>query len=127
MEPVSGQRYTDSIAVDETLYDALRDGPELAWQRTVQAVPPARPVLVTSDHGYVFLGARFSDPSLKEADRPLEGTRFRTFGPGETSPAPGPGLWVDRRLGLAMLAGYCHNRPRRPRRPVRCIVMWDRR
>ena len=25
---------------DETLYDALRDGLELMWQRTVQAVPP---------------------------------------------------------------------------------------
>ena len=51
------QRYTDSTAVDETLYDALRDGPELAWQRTVQAVAPDRRVLVTSDRGYILLGA----------------------------------------------------------------------
>ena len=34
------QRYTDSTAVDETLYDALWDGLELVWQRTVLAVPP---------------------------------------------------------------------------------------
>ena len=108
------QRYTDSTAVDETLYDALWDGLELVWQRTVQAVPPDRPVLVTSDHGYVFLGAGLSDPSLKDVDRPLEGKRFRFFGPDETPPAPGPGLWVDQRRGFAMLAGRCHNRPKGP-------------
>ena len=108
------QRYTDSTAVDETLYDAPWDGLELAWQRTVQAVPLDRPVLVTSDHGYVFLGAGLSDPSLKGVDRPLEGKRFRTFGPDEALPASRPGLWVDRKRRLAMLAGRCHNRPQAP-------------
>ena len=108
------QRYTDSTAVDETLYDALWDGLELACKRTVQAVPPDRPVVVTSDHGYVYLGAALSDPSLKDVDRPLEGKRFRTFGPDETPPEPRPGLWVDRRRGLAMLAGRCHNRLKAP-------------
>ena len=39
------QRYTDGIAADETLYDALWGGLELAWQRTVQAVPLDRPAL----------------------------------------------------------------------------------
>ena len=92
MEPIPGPRYTDSTAVDETLYDALWDGLELVWQRTVQAVPPDRPVLVTSDHGYVLLGEGLSDPSLKDVDRPLEGKRFTFFGPDETPPAPGPGV-----------------------------------
>ena len=96
------QRYTDSTAVDETLYDALWDGLELAWQRTVQAVPPDRPVLVTSDHGNVFLGSGLSDPSLKDVDRPLEGKRFRIFGRDEIPPAPSAGLRVGRRRGLAM-------------------------
>ena len=108
------QRYTDSTAVDETLYDALWDGLELVWQRTVQAVPPDRPMLVTSDHGYVFLAAGLSDPSLKDVDRPLEGRRFKIFGPEETLPAPRPGLWVNQRSGLAMIAGRCHNRPKAP-------------
>ena len=64
--------------------------------------------------GGIFLGAGFSDPSLKDVDRPLEGKRFRIFGPDETPPAPSPGLWVDGRRGLAMLAGRCHNRPKAP-------------
>ena len=109
------QRYTDSTAVDETLYDALWDGLELAWQRTVQAVPLDRPVLVTSDHGYVFLGAGLSDPSLKGVDRPLEGKRFRTFGSHEALPASHPGLWGgSENAGSPMLAGRCHNRPQAP-------------
>ena len=108
------QRYTDSTAVDETLYDALWDGLELAWQRTVQAVPPDRRVLVTSDHGYVFLGPGLSDPSLKDVDLALEGKRFRAFGPDERLPAPRPGLWVEQQRRLAMLVGRCHNRPKAP-------------
>ena len=57
------QRYTDSTATDESLYDALWDGLELAWKRTVQAVPSDRPILVTSDHGYIRL-------------RSIEGSRY---------------------------------------------------
>jgi hypothetical protein len=108
------QRYTDSTAVDETLYDALWDGLELPWQRTVQAVPPDRPVLVTSDHGYVFLGAGLSDPALKDVDRPLEGKRFKVFAGEETLPARRPGLRVDAQRRLAVLAGRGHNRPQAP-------------
>jgi hypothetical protein len=108
------QRYTDSTAVDETLYDALWDGLELVWQRTVQAMPQDRPILVTSDHGYVYLGAGLSDPALKDVDRPLEGKRFKTFNADETLPAPRPGLWVDRQRRLAVLAGRGHNRPHGP-------------
>ena len=52
----------------------------------MQAVPPDRPVLVTSDHGYVFLGSGLSDPSLKDVDRPLEGKRFRVLGRDEAPP-----------------------------------------
>lgn len=108
------QRYTDSTAVDETLYDALWDGFEVAWQRTVQAVPPDRPVLVTSDHGYIFLGAGLSDPSLRGVDRPLDGKRFKIFGSDELLPAPCPGLRVEQHQRLVMLAGRGHNRPQAP-------------
>ena len=104
------QRYTDSTAIDETLFDGLWDGLEQAWQRTVQAVPPDRKVLVTSDHGYIFLGSGLSDPGLKGVDRILEGKRFRVFEPGETLPASGNGLWVDANRRLAVLAGRGHNR-----------------
>lgn len=104
------QRYTDSTATDESMFDGLWDGLEQAWRRTVQAVPPDRKVLVTSDHGYIFLGSGLSDPSLKGADRVLDGKRFRVFEPNEPLPVSGNGLWVDASRRLAVLAGRGHNR-----------------
>jgi hypothetical protein len=56
----------------------------------------------------------FADPALKDVDRPLEGRRFKTFNADETLPAPCPGLWMDRQLRLAVLAGRGHNRPLGP-------------
>ncbi|MGC2519175.1 MAG: hypothetical protein WA373_08725 [Burkholderiales bacterium] len=108
------QRYTDSAAVDEGLFDGLWDGFELAWRNTVQALPPERKVLVTSDHGYVFLKSGFSDTRLKNADRTLNGKRFCFFAPDEPLPAAAAGLRVDEARRLAILAGRAHNRPQAP-------------
>ncbi|MGH8470294.1 MAG: hypothetical protein ACREVY_15355 [Gammaproteobacteria bacterium] len=108
------QRYTDSTATDETLFEALWDGLELAWKRTVGAVPTDKKVLVTSDHGYIFLGAGLGDPNLEGLDRPLSGKRFRCFEPAEALPDPEPGLWVHTERRLAVLSGRTHNRPQAP-------------
>lgn len=108
------QRYTDSTATDASLFDALWDGLELAWKRTVQALPRDRKVLVTSDHGYVFLHSGFSDPNLKGVDKVLNGKRLRFFEDGEDLPVPAPGLWVDGGQRFAVIAGRAHNRPQAP-------------
>lgn len=108
------QRYMDSTAVNEGLFDGIWDGFELAWKNTVQALPSDRAVLVTSDHGYVFLKSGFSDTRLKNADRVLDGKRFRLFAADEPLPDPAPGLWVDKSRRLAILAGRAHNRPQAP-------------
>lgn len=108
------QRYTDSTAVDEGLFDGAWDGFEQAWRNTVQAVPPDRKVLVTSDHGYVFLKSGFSDTRLKNLDRPLNGKRFRFYEENEALPERAPGLWLDESRRLAVLAGRGHNRPQAP-------------
>jgi hypothetical protein len=108
------QRYMDSTAVDESLFDGIWDAFETAWRNTVQALPPNRKVLVTSDHGYVFLKSGLSDTRLKRADRLLNGKRFRFFGPEETFPPAEPGLWLDESRRLAVLAGRAHNRPQAP-------------
>lgn len=104
------QRYTDSTATNETMFDGIWDGLEQAWKRTVQAVPPDRTVLVTSDHGYIFLGPGLSDPAMKDKDRPLEGKRYRFFSSTESLPLAETGLWVDKDRRLAVLAGRGHNR-----------------
>lgn len=104
------QRYTDSTATDETMFDGIWDGLEQAWRRTVQALPPDRTVIVTSDHGYIFLGSGLSDPGMKGVERVLDGKRFRFFDTGELLPESGNGLWIDANKRLAVMAGRGHNR-----------------
>ncbi|MGQ0652826.1 MAG: hypothetical protein ACT4P4_11260 [Betaproteobacteria bacterium] len=108
------QRYLDSTAVDEGLFDGIWDGFEVAWRNTVQALPPNRTVLVTSDHGYVFLKSGFSDARLKNADRFLAGKRFRFFSAEEALPPPLAGVAIDEARRLAILVGRAHNRPQAP-------------
>ena len=72
-------RFMDTHAASAALFDSIWDMLETVWMRTVQKVPPSRPVLVTSDHGYIFLGPSLSEPRLDGIDRPLEGKRFRSF------------------------------------------------
>lgn len=79
-----------------------------------QKVPASRPVLLTSDHGYIFLGQGLSEPRLNGVDRPLEGKRFREFSTTEDLPAKRPGLWIDPARRLAVIAGRVHDRPQAP-------------
>lgn len=107
-------RFMDSHAATPELFDSIWDMLQTVWMRTVQAVPSSKPVLVTSDHGYIFLGQGLSEPKLNGVDKPLEGRRFREFAAGETVPEKRPGLWVDPTRRLAVVAGRVHNRPQAP-------------
>jgi hypothetical protein len=108
------RRFMDSTASTLAFYDGIWDTLELVWKRTVQAIPPSRPVLVTSDHGYIYLGSGLSDRTLDGKDRPLKGKRSREFPAGEPLPAETPELFVDRKRNLAVIKGRCHNRPPAP-------------
>lgn len=104
----------DSTASGAQLYDGIWDSLELVWQRTVQNLPSSRHVLVTSDHGYVFLGPGLSDRNLDGKDRPLKGKRFRQFLEDEPLPEYDTDLFVDQERRLAVIKGRCHNRPQAP-------------
>jgi hypothetical protein len=106
------QRYLDSTASSSAMYEHIWETLELVWKKTVQALPPDKPVLVTSDHGFIFLGSGLSDTGLEGVDGVLEGKRSRVFEAGEALPAAGRGLFVDQGKRLAVLMGRCHNRPR---------------
>jgi hypothetical protein len=107
-------RFMDSTASTAEFYDGIWDTLELVWKRTVQALPPSRYVLVTSDHGYVYLGPGLSDRSLDGKDRPLKGKRFRQFPDDEPLPTDAPELFLDPERRLAVVKGRCHNRPQAP-------------
>ncbi|HEY7553461.1 MAG TPA: hypothetical protein VIH18_01520 [Candidatus Binatia bacterium] len=107
-------RFMDTHAATAALFDSIWDTLQTVWMRTVQKVPQSRPVLVTSDHGYIFLGQGLSEPRLNGIDRPLEGKRFREFNASEELPVKRPGLWIDSARRLAVIAGRVHNRPQAP-------------
>jgi hypothetical protein len=107
-------RFTDSTASGADFYDGIWDTLDLVWQRTVQILPATQYVLVTSDHGYIFLGPGLSDRSLDGKDRSLKGKRFRWFAEDEPLPGDSPELYIDRQRRLAVIKGRCHNRPQAP-------------
>jgi hypothetical protein len=107
-------RFMDTHAASPELFDSIWDMLQTVWMRTVQAVPQGKPVLVTSDHGYIFLGQGLSEPRLQGLDKPLEGKRFKFFESEEALPVRSPGLWIDSARRLAVLAGRIHNRPQAP-------------
>ena len=107
-------RFMDSTASNAEFYDGIWDSLELVWQRTVQALPASYAVLVTSDHGYVFLGPGLSDRNLDRQDRPLKGKRFQEFAPDEPLPEDDPGIYLDHGRCLGVIKGRYHNRPQAP-------------
>jgi len=107
-------RFMDSTASTTQFYDGIWDTLELVWKRTVQALPSSRHVLVTSDHGYVYLGPGLSDRSLDGKDRHLKGKRFRQFMSDEPLLRDIPELFVDHERRIAVIKGRCHNRPQAP-------------
>ncbi len=108
------RRFLDSTASSAEFYDSIWDTMEMVWKKTVQALPPSRKVLITSDHGFVYLGSGLSDRSLDGKDKTLNHKRYRQFSEEETLPADGPGIFVDPKRRLAVLKGRCHNRPQAP-------------
>ena len=107
-------RFMDSTASSAEFYDGIWDSLEMVWQRTVQALPASSYILVTSDHGYVFLGPGLSDRNLDRPDRPLKGKRFYEFPADENMPQEDPGLFIEKDRRLAAVKGRYHNRPQGP-------------
>jgi hypothetical protein len=96
------------------MYAGIWDGFDLVWRNTVQAIPPEKTILVTSDHGYIFLGAGLSNQNLEGIDRPLKGKRYRKFEEDEELPDNNPHIWLDRTRRIGAVKGRCHNRPQAP-------------
>ncbi len=107
-------RFMDSTASGADFYDGIWDSMDLVWQRTIQALPASRPILVTSDHGYVFFGPGLSDRNLDRSDRPLKGKRFAEFPAEEPLPGEEPGLFINQGKRLAVIKGRYHNKPQAP-------------
>jgi hypothetical protein len=89
-----------------------------AWQNSVQALvqdAPGRHILVTSDHGYVFLGARCSFSWDNQTVAPLGsyfgGERYAWLAE-KPNPPDHRGLVALADRGVAMICGRVQTHPR---------------
>lgn len=111
------QTYQDSGARFPNHFAELHRRLEAVWRNTVQAVPPGRRILVTSDHGYVFFGHGLDAQRDRPAVRPLTewfgGERWRALAPGEAPPSH-PDVAVVPHRRVAMIRGRVQTHPPGP-------------
>jgi len=104
--------FPDDNARTEALFATIhRDYIPTVWQCTVQAIPRGVPVVITSDHGYIFLGASLEANRSSDAMEILGQARFKEFGPEEHMPAWHPDLQLLPHSRTAMLRGRLRTRP----------------
>jgi hypothetical protein len=103
--------FFDDNARSEKLFDTFASYIETIWKCTVQAIPAGIPIVVTSDHGYVFFGAGGEVGALQaDAGSLVEQSRWREFPPGVTFPAWHPDLQLIPSRRLALLRGRIRTR-----------------
>ncbi len=111
------QTYQDSGARFANHFAELHRRLEAVWRNTVQAVPPGRTIVVTSDHGYVFFGPGCSAPRAPHETRALTdwlgGDRSRPLEPGREPPAHRD-LAVIASRQVAMVRGRVQTHPPGP-------------
>lgn len=111
------QTYQDSGARFPNHFAELHRRLQAVWRNTVQAVPRARPILITSDHGYVYFGAGCSAPRSNQALRPLRewfgGERWRSLPTGEVCPTHSDIAHLPHR-NLTIIKGRVQTHPPGP-------------
>ncbi|MFQ5674779.1 MAG: hypothetical protein ACE5G1_02695 [bacterium] len=84
------------------------------WKNIVMQIPKEHEIIITSDHGYIFLGPGLESTTAGEAAKTLNQNRYRFFADDEPLPEEVPGLHVIGEKRLAMLQGRIKNRPQGP-------------
>lgn len=111
------QTYQDSGARFPNHFAELHRRLEAVWRNTVQAIPPGRKILVTSDHGYIFFGpgcsARRDNPTIRPLTEWLGGERCRALSPADDPPSH-PDLALIPHRQVAMVRGRVQTHPPGP-------------
>jgi hypothetical protein len=103
--------FFDDNARSEKLFETFASYIETIWKNTVQAIPARVPIVVTSDHGYVFFGAGGEATALHhDAGSLVEQGRWRAFPPEAQFPAWHPDLQLVPSRRLALLRGRIRTR-----------------
>ncbi len=106
----SGARFAEHFMQIQALLES-------AWKATVMSIPRGRRILVTSDHGYVFLGPGLSFARQREELRPLSaylgGERYARLSESGESPSH-EDLRVYPARDVAVLKGRVQHHPPGP-------------
>ncbi len=104
--------FSDDAARTEALFANFhRNYIPTIWKNSVQTIPRGLPIVVTSDHGYIFLGASFETTRASEAPSLLGQSRFKEFAPDEPFPQWNPDLQLFPERRVALLRGRMRTRP----------------
>ncbi|MFH0991730.1 MAG: hypothetical protein V1799_17115 [bacterium] len=93
-------------------FDAIMKQFDVAWKNIVLSIPRDYRIIITSDHGYVYLHAGYE--SELKSDKALDvinNNRFRIFEENEDLNLTYPELQILTHKRLAMLRGRIKNRP----------------
>lgn len=102
----------DEARFDTQLFPQFCEHVSTLWKYTVQAVPAGVPIVLTSDHGYIFFGG--SGESARDSSAPamLSQQRNRTFAVEEPPPEYHSDLQYIPARRLGILRGRLKTHPR---------------
>jgi len=104
--------FADDNARNETLFTNFhRNYVPTIWKNTLQDLPGGLPIVVTSDHGYIFFGASLEATRDSDAPGLLGQARWKEFTPDEALPAWHPDLQILPPTRTAMMRGRLRARP----------------
>jgi len=104
-------KYQDFDSRFASLFSSICSLFDSAWKNTVLSIPKGYRIIITSDHGYIFLGQGMESTIFANAASELNQDRFRFFSDNEKLPIDNPGLQIISDRKLAMLRGRIKNRP----------------
>ncbi len=84
---------------------------DTVWKNIILAIPKGYRIIVTSDHGYIFLGQGMESTIFTDAAKILDQNRFQFFRENENMPGDAQSLQIVTPKKLAMLRGRIKNRP----------------
>lgn len=102
----------DEARFDTQLFPQFSEHVATLWKYTVQAIPPGVPILITSDHGYIFFGGASESARDSTAAETLRQHRNCVFEEQAPYPAPHPDIQRFPAKRLAMLRGRLKTRPK---------------
>lgn len=105
--------YTNFEARNSLHFEAFMNQFDVVWKNIVMAIPKDFRIIITSDHGYVYLNGGFeSKLDGKTALSFLNQERFRYFSEDEELPQNCSELKIISNRRLAILKGRIKNRPK---------------